>query len=132
MRTTSLVVFLFSSLLLFSEKVSSQISKNGIYQKGDSLKNYYPFDSIYSITLHNFKGSHILSKDKVISLIPFLKNYTFNGTYAKTKPGHIWGTITFLNGNKLSFYSNSTAEIIITKNGHKTFVTNATINLDNY
>lgn len=125
-------VFIFFPLLLLFEKSSGQISKDICFKEGDNLSMHYPLDSIHSISLHNFKGDHTLSKKQVMSLIPYLKKYTFEGNYAKTKPGQIWATITFLNGTTLPFYSNSSGEIIISKNGDKTFIPNGKLNFDNY
>lgn len=123
---------LFISLLLFYGKLFGQTPNTKTFAKGHSLGTYYPLDSIQKIKLHNLKGDHILSSAKTKSLIPLLQRYVFDGNYAKTKPGHIWGTIFFLNGNSLSFYSNSNNEIIINNNGHKTFISNGKLNFDNY
>ena len=121
----------FVSLLFYYGKLFGQ-NPDKVFAKGDSLGRHYPIDSIQKIKLHNLKGDHTLSSYKIKSLIPLLKKYIFDGNYAKTKPGHIWGTIFFLDGNTLSFYSNTNNEIIITKNGHNTFSSAGKLNFDNY
>ena len=121
------------SFLLFYGKLFGQVpNTTTVFAKGDSLGRHYPLNSIQKIKLHNLKGDHILSTDKTKSLIVSLRKYTFDGNYSKTKPGHIWGTIFFRDGSTLSFYSGSSNEIIITKNGPDTFISNAKLNFDNY
>jgi hypothetical protein len=66
---------LFISILMFCGKLFGQSPSITIFAKGDNLGTYYPLDSIQKIKLHNLKGDHTLSSDKIKLLIPLLQNF---------------------------------------------------------
>lgn len=122
-------------LLLFCVKGIGQAAKDdpAPFKTGGHLGSYYSLDSVESIKLHNWKGDHVLSKDKEKLVINHLKKYTYDSRGARLKPGHIWATIFFKNGTSLHFYcSGDGTNMTVSNKGRHTFLSKAKVNFDNY
>lgn len=131
-RLFSLLIFLFAlAIKSNAQDTSAKRVRENSFVVGRSLAEYFPLDSVQSIKLRNWKGDHLLSKERQDSLISKLKNFNFAGKFAQIKPGHVWGLIKFKNGKSFPFYSNNT-EMVISSNGQYTFITSLKVNFDNY
>ena len=108
--------------------------KQKIFQKGELLNKYYELDNIKSVEIENLKGKHTLSNLELRNFKMDLDTYKYDGSYAKTKPGHFSCNIKFRDKSSMFFYSNSSSEIITSTgiNADHTFVTTKQVNFENY
>jgi hypothetical protein len=130
MKIVLYIFFTFTTFITFGQEQQRTYAK---YEKGEKLEKHYSLDSIVAVEINNWKGNHFLSAKQIESFKKNLKTYIYGGKYARTKPGHLWCLVTFKNGTCLSFYSNSSANIIIQRPGeYHTFKTMDKVNFENY
>ncbi len=109
----------------------STISLQDIYKAGQKLSECIKIDSIELVYIHNHKGLHALTAKQLKSFKEVLKNFVYDGTSTpKTKPGHLYFTITFKNDILATYLYYNEPDLIL--DGSYTFNSKTKINFENY